>query len=107
MTWTDVLDEKALAEGMLQVVYPQGVNVVLARVDGAVHAVAGACVHLGCPLFNGTLVGHTLTCPCHDWRFDLRTGRFLDAPELGLQVYGARAEQGRLFVSLDSTGGAP
>jgi phenylpropionate dioxygenase-like ring-hydroxylating dioxygenase large terminal subunit len=44
------------------------------------------------PLFTGTLEGHTLTCPCHDWRFDVRTGRFLEAPELGLAVYPTKSE---------------
>jgi nitrite reductase/ring-hydroxylating ferredoxin subunit len=107
MTWTYALDEVALAEGALRAVYPLGVNVLLARVEGAVHAVSGACAHMSCPLINGNLAGHTLTCPCHDWRFDLRTGRFLDAPELGLRVFGTRFEQGKIFVNLDAPGGTP
>jgi 3-phenylpropionate/trans-cinnamate dioxygenase ferredoxin subunit len=44
---------------------------------------------MACPLLLGTLDGHTLTCACHDWRFDIRTGRFLSAPELGLATYDA------------------
>ena len=46
------------------------------------------------------LSGHTLSCSCHDWRFDIRTGRFLDAAELGLAVYPTKSEEGKLFVSL-------
>jgi nitrite reductase/ring-hydroxylating ferredoxin subunit len=100
MAWIDVMGESALPEGGLAPVYPLGVNVVLARVGGAVHAVSGKCAHMACPLRGGTLDGYTLTCPCHDWRFDVRTGRFLDAPELGLAVYPAKSEAGRLFVSV-------
>jgi nitrite reductase/ring-hydroxylating ferredoxin subunit len=81
-------------------VYPLGVNVVLARVSGTVHAVSGKCAHMACPLFSGTLDGRTLTCPCHDWRFDVTTGRFLDAPELAVAVYAVRSEGGKLFVGL-------
>jgi 3-phenylpropionate/trans-cinnamate dioxygenase ferredoxin subunit len=101
MTWTYVMEETALPEGGLAAVYPQGINVVIARVGGTVYAVSGKCAHMACPLYGGMLEGHTLTCPCHDWRFDIRTGRFLDAPELGLAVYPTKSEGGRLFVSLD------
>ncbi len=100
MTWIDVLDETGLQEGGLAPVYPLGVNVVLARVGGAVYAVSGTCAHMACPLRGGTLDGPVLTCPCHDWRFDVRTGRFLDAPELGLAVYPVKSEAGRLLVGI-------
>jgi 3-phenylpropionate/trans-cinnamate dioxygenase ferredoxin subunit len=101
MIWTYVMEEKELAEGDMAPVYPLGVNVVIARIGGEVYAVSGKCAHMACPLFSGTLQGHTLICPCHDWRFDIRTGRFLDAPELGLAVYPAKSELGKLFVSVD------
>jgi 3-phenylpropionate/trans-cinnamate dioxygenase ferredoxin subunit len=99
--WTALMDEASLPEGTLKVAYPRGLNVVVARVDGAVYAVSGACPHMGCPLFTGSLTGGVLTCPCHDWRFDVRTGRFLSSPELGLTVYPVRSEAGVLFVNLD------
>jgi len=100
MAWMYVIDEAALPDGTMAPVYPAGVNVVIARVGGGVYAVAGACAHMACPLSLGTLSDHTLTCGCHDWRFDVRTGRFLDAPELRLEIYDVKSEAGRLFVSL-------
>jgi 3-phenylpropionate/trans-cinnamate dioxygenase ferredoxin subunit len=81
-------------------VYPLGVNVLLARVEGAVYAVSGRCAHMACPLFTGTLVGYTIVCPCHDWRFDVRTGRFLNAPELGLTVYPTKLATGKILVNV-------
>ncbi len=100
MTWIYVMEEAALLEGSMAPVYPLGVNVVIARVDGAVYAVSGKCAHMACSLFTGGLDGFTLTCRCHDWRYDIRTGRFIDAPELGLAVYPVKAEAGKLYVSL-------
>ena len=99
-SWIDVLDDAALQEGQMAAAYPLGVNVVLARVGGAVYAVSGKCAHMACPLFTGKLAGYTITCPCHDWRFDVRTGAFLDAPELRLPVYPTRSEAGRLSIQL-------
>ena len=99
--WTYVFDDSALPEGQMAPGYPLGVNVVLARVRGAVYAVSGKCPHMACPLFMGGLEGYTIGCPCHDWRFDIRTGRFLSAPELGLTVYPTKLEAGKLFVKLE------
>lgn len=98
--WTYVLDDPALSEGGIAPVYPLGVNVVLTRIGGAVYAVSGTCAHMACPLFMGRLEGYTIVCSCHDWRFDVRTGRFLNAPELGLTEYPTKLEAGKLFVSL-------
>ncbi len=98
--WTSVLDDSALPEGQMTPVYPRGVNILLALVGGAVYAVSGKCAHMACPLFMGTLEGNTIVCPCHDWRFDVRTGKFLNAPEIGLTVYPTKLEAGKLLVSL-------
>jgi 3-phenylpropionate/trans-cinnamate dioxygenase ferredoxin subunit len=98
--WTPVLDESALPEGQMAPVYPLGVNVLLARVGGAVYAISGKCAHMACPLFMGRLEGYTIVCPCHDWRFDVRTGKFLNAPEIGLTVYVTKLEAGKILVSL-------
>lgn len=100
MPWTYVMDETALPEGAMAPAYPSGVNLVIARVGGLVYAVSGRCAHMGCPLFTGFLDGHTLTCPCHDWSFDIRTGCFLAAPELGLAVYPTKSESGKVYVNL-------
>ena len=94
------IDETALPEGHMAAAYPKGVNVLLARVSGDIYAVSGKCAHMGCPLFTGKLEGYTVTCPCHDWRFDVRTGKFLDAAELGLDVYSTKSEAGKVFVNL-------
>ena len=100
LKWASVMDDSALPEGQMAPVYPQGVNVLLARVGGAVYAVSGKCAHMACPLFMGRLEGYTVVCPCHDWRFDVRTGKFLNAPEIGLTVYPTKLEAGKLLVSL-------
>jgi 3-phenylpropionate/trans-cinnamate dioxygenase ferredoxin subunit len=98
--WIYAIDDTALLEGHMAAAYPKGVNVLLARVGGEIYAVSGKCAHMECPLFMGKLEGYTITCPCHDWRFDVRTGKFLDAAELGLAVYSAKSDAGKVFVNL-------
>jgi len=101
MAWIYVSEEQELQEGNMVSVYPLGVNTVLSRVNGTVYAVAGKCLHMACPLFMGTLDSYILTCPCHDWRFDIRDGRFLDAPELSLKTYPTKTENGKIYIDFN------
>ncbi|HXG59872.1 MAG TPA: regulatory iron-sulfur-containing complex subunit RicT [Planctomycetota bacterium] len=77
-----------------------GLRVALFNVDGRFHALADECPHQGGPLGEGRLEGGAVTCPWHQWKFDVATGR-------GLSVSGAQArpyEVGRagedLFVKV-------
>jgi hypothetical protein len=51
--WVQVLDDVALTEGHMLPVYPQGVNVLLARVGGAVYAIFGRLRAYGVPVVYG------------------------------------------------------
>jgi 3-phenylpropionate/trans-cinnamate dioxygenase ferredoxin subunit len=101
MNWTYVLDDAELHECQMTAAYPLGVNVVLARISGVIYAISGKCVHMACPLFTGKLEDYTVTCPCHDWQFDIRTGKFLDASELLLKIYPTNSVTDKIFINLN------
>lgn len=44
--------------------------VVFRGADGVAHTVAAHCPHMGAHLGGGEVVGDTLACPYHGWRFD-------------------------------------
>jgi NADPH-dependent 2,4-dienoyl-CoA reductase/sulfur reductase-like enzyme/nitrite reductase/ring-hydroxylating ferredoxin subunit len=74
-------------------------RIVLARVDGAVVAVGGACTHYSGPLKDGLRVGRTVTCPWHHACFDLTTGAALKAPALSpLERWKVEEADGQVFV---------
>ena len=56
-------------------------QVLLTRIRGSIYAVNDVCTHEGAPLHEGELGGSggegsfLLTCPWHDARFDVRTGK--------------------------------
>ena len=73
--------------------------VVLARVDGKIVAVSGACSHYGGPLSKGLRVGATVRCPWHHACFDLRSGAALEAPALApLDRWKVEETGGRVLV---------
>jgi NADPH-dependent 2,4-dienoyl-CoA reductase/sulfur reductase-like enzyme/nitrite reductase/ring-hydroxylating ferredoxin subunit len=73
--------------------------VILARVDGAIVALDGACTHYSGALHEGLRTGHTINCPLHHACFDLRTGLALKAPALTpLNRWKVEEEGDRIFV---------
>jgi 3-phenylpropionate/trans-cinnamate dioxygenase ferredoxin subunit len=98
--WVEVADEAKIADGGYLAVYPKGLAVLLVRVDGALHAVANKCAHMACPLEGGRLDGHVITCSCHDWRFDVRSGALVDAAEIALAVFPTKVADGKVHVDV-------
>lgn len=86
-SWIPVIEKAALPEGIIKRVFPKGLSVLLIRKGDEIYALRNQCAHMGCTLAAGQLDGYTLTCPCHEWRFDIRTGEFLDAREIKIPLY--------------------
>ncbi len=63
-------------------------TMALYLIEGEVLCAAAFCPHLEGPLFEGTLSGATVTCPWHQWRFDLRSGQRITL--FGLPLGGER-----------------
>ena len=54
--------------------------VALFRVGGAFYCIDDLCTHDGGPLGEGELDDHTIACPRHGAKFDIRTGKALTMP---------------------------
>ncbi|HEY7668404.1 MAG TPA: Rieske 2Fe-2S domain-containing protein [Actinomycetota bacterium] len=79
-----------------------GVEVAIARVDGALYAVSDVCSHRRCNLANGgELEGATIVCECHGSVFDLASGAPLNPPATEpIATFGVREADGELQVDL-------
>src|SRR5204863_9401585 len=69
--WTDVAADADLADGSMRAVEAGGAAVLLARSDGAVHALSARCCHRGGPLHEGELRDGCVVCPWHGSTFRL------------------------------------
>ena len=71
------------------------------RVDDGVYASDGLCTHEQVHLCDGLVMGHTIECPKHNGRFDVRDGRALCAPVCdNLTTYPAKVEAGRILIEI-------
>lgn len=86
---------------------PQGARLIRTRTgcvalfrthDDRVFALDDRCPHQGGPLSEGIVAGHSVTCPLHDWVFDLSTGLAQGADDGAVSTYPAKVEAGRVLV---------
>jgi nitrite reductase/ring-hydroxylating ferredoxin subunit len=101
--WIPTFDESALQEGTATPVTPKGVSILLIRKEGRLYALRNRCAHMGCTLAGGRLDGNTLQCPCHEWKYDITTGEFLNAREITIQTYACKSQNGRIFIQLEES----
>ncbi|OJH43733.1 nitrite reductase small subunit NirD [Paracoccus sp. SM22M-07] len=69
--------------------------------DDRVFALDDRCPHKGGPLSEGIVHGHQVTCPLHNWVFDLNTGTALGADEGTVRTWPVRVDDGRVLISTD------
>ena len=96
-----VLEENELQEGSMKLVSIEGVPILLIKQHGQIFAIDNRCPHQGCGFSGGTLDGLVVVCPCHDWRFDLKTGEYEEDPEMKLLSYECKVESSKIWVRLD------
>lgn len=90
-----------LKDGEMKQVSADGIDILLARVDGKHHAVGAHCPHYGAPLAEGALCGERIVCPWHHACFNATTGDLEEPPALdSLPCYEVRIDGESVIVSL-------
>lgn len=102
-SWHRVCNADDLAEDGRLAARVNGRPILLIKRLGQVYALENHCPHLGCALTRGALEGFLLRCPCHDWRFDIRTGTFEYAPEIALPTYPVKIEEDTIYIRIEET----
>ncbi len=78
--------------------------VLLARLGGRITAMDDSCNHAGCLLSGGWVheKKKAVVCPCHEYLFELGTGRNVTFPKLGddQRAFEVRVENGRVIIRL-------
>lgn len=98
--WVFAIEEKQLQEDYLNMVFPKGIPVLLIKKSVEIYAIANKCAHMACLLAGGNLRDYIIECPCHDWRYDIRTGEFLDAKEIKIPIYESKLSEGKIFIKI-------
>jgi len=89
-----------LAPGQATEVDVGGQAVALFNVGGTFHALTNRCRHRGGPLGQGFLDGAEVSCPWHNWTFDVTTGENVTSSDLCVPRYEVKVEDGHVHVEI-------
>jgi len=70
--------------------------------DGRIFAIDGVCPHAGGPMEEGSMSSCEVTCPLHDYKFDLTSGKCSTDPSLTLQTYPVFIEDNQVWVEIQA-----
>ncbi|MDQ7074718.1 MAG: nitrite reductase small subunit NirD [Gammaproteobacteria bacterium] len=68
--------------------------------DDQVYAIRDACPHKQGPLSQGIMHGNSVTCPLHNWKIDLTSGKALGVDEGCANLFPVRVEAGQVQLQL-------
>jgi 3-phenylpropionate/trans-cinnamate dioxygenase ferredoxin subunit len=77
-------------------------NIVVFNISGDLYAIADVCSHDDGPLGDGELESeHSIACPRHGARFDIRSGKALTLPAVvDIPAYPVRVKDGQVEVGI-------
>jgi len=102
-----VIDETEVPDPGKTLVEVDGDMIAVFHVDGAWYAIDDVCTHDGGPLADGELRNHSIACPRHGAKFDIRTGAALTMPAIRpTRAHDVKVEDGGVWVRLRTTPGA-
>lgn len=78
-----------------------GKAVALFNCDGVFYAIDDTCPHQGGPLGEGDVEGTTVTCPWHEWRYDVRTGVNIEDASCKVAAYAVKLEGNDVLVAVE------
>nr|WP_321253843.1 nitrite reductase small subunit NirD [uncultured Ruegeria sp.] len=99
MSWIDVghIDEVPL-RGARLIKTHIGCIAIFRTAEAEVFAATNNCPHKDGPLSEGIVHGQSVTCPLHNWVFDLNTGEAQGADDGRITTYPVRLEGSRILL---------
>ncbi|MCD1627699.1 nitrite reductase small subunit NirD [Seohaeicola saemankumensis] len=100
MSWIDIcaIDDIPL-RGARKLKTALGCVAVFRTGEEEVFAASDTCPHKGGPLSEGIVHGQSVTCPLHNWVFDLNSGH-AQGEDGRIATYPARTEAGRVLIDV-------
>lgn len=96
-----VLEVTELSDPGKTLVEVDGEMIALFHVGGEFYALDDVCTHDGGPLADGELADHTIACPRHGAKFDIRSGGALSMPAVrATRAHRVKVEDGGVWVAV-------
>ncbi len=94
-----------LAPGESRCVETGAAQVAVFREADTVFAIDNLCPHRGAPLHEGFVRDGYVTCPWHQWQFQLNDGVCRNIPKVRVAHYPVEVRDGAIWVDVPATEG--
>lgn len=96
--WHEVMAADKAPEGKVSYASAAGRDLFIYRNGGEVNVYDSRCPHQTTNIPHLALEGSRLTCPKHQWAFDIKTGKCIDKGNRPLRRFEAKIENGKLYA---------
>jgi nitrite reductase (NADH) small subunit len=103
MPFMTIARVEEIEDGQALVVQLGTEEIAVFNIGGVIHAVENCCPHMGGPLAEGIVQGHSVICPWHAWSFDLKDGACETVPGADIRRYEVRVLNGEIQLNTDLT----
>ncbi|MEM9433912.1 MAG: nitrite reductase small subunit NirD [Pseudomonadota bacterium] len=98
MSWIDIGHvEDIPLRGARKIKTALGCVAVFRTGEAEVFAASNSCPHKAGPLSEGIVHGQSITCPLHNWVFDLNTGQ-AQGEDARIDTFPVRVDAGRILI---------
>jgi nitrite reductase (NADH) small subunit len=89
-----------LESGKGKIIEMNGKEIALFKIENKIFAIDNECKHKGGPLGEGICNEGIVTCPWHQWRYDLKTGLCPENPQIKVQTYEVSVEGNDIKINI-------
>jgi len=78
-----------------------GLEIGLFRHANGFFAIDNICPHRGAPLHEGLVADGQVTCPWHQWQFQLRDGVCRNIPNIQISTYPVEVRDDAIWIEIN------
>ena len=94
------IKENDIKDNSMKPIRIKGKPILLVRKDNQIFGVSNRCPHEGCTFEGGILRDYQIMCPCHGWKFDIRSGKYQENEATTLETYRCIIQNGKVYVEI-------
>jgi Fe-S cluster biogenesis protein NfuA/nitrite reductase/ring-hydroxylating ferredoxin subunit len=99
-TWVFATPLEAIPDGGIADLDVKGKSLIFSRIGNVVSCFHNSCPHFGYPISGGAILNGRISCPHHEFVFDLVSGECLTVPQVRLTSYPVRMTNNSVDVRL-------
>jgi len=87
-----------IPEGSAKMVTAGDREIAVFNVEGEFFAISNTCPHRGGPLSEGSVDGCVVSCPLHNWQFNVQTGQCLISSNIKVPTYKVEVRDDQIIL---------